>query len=394
MPNSLENQIDRYKKLLQISTDLAGTVELDALLNRIIEAAREISGSEAASILLYDPYEKKLFFQAATNMDPRLQGISVPMDSLAGWIMQHRRPLILDDVSGDDRHFDSVAKKVHVQTKSLVGIPLISKGEVVGVLEVINKLHGKYDEEDEELLNVLGAQAAVAIENSRLFYQSDHIYEFVHELRTPLAAITTATYLLMRSDIGAEQSSKIIVNINSETKRLSELANSFLDLARLQSGRIRYHKTNFIVATMVEECVTMMRSKADEAKVSIEVKVKNGIPEILADRDKIKQVIINLISNAIKYNRENGNVVVSVTLNKGLWKFQVADNGFGIPKAAIPNLFKKFYRVGGTEQKISGTGLGLSICKEIVQGHGGSVEIDSKLNQGTKFRFYIPQQGA
>ena len=138
----------------------------------------------------------------------------------------------------------------------------------------------------------------------------------------------------------------------------------------------------------------MMRSKADEAKVSIEVKVKNGIPEILADRDKIKQVIINLISNAIKYNRENGNVVVSVTLNKGLWKFQVADNGFGIPKAAIPNLFKKFYRVGGTEQKISGTGLGLSICKEIVQGHGGSVEIDSKLNQGTKFRFYIPQQGA
>jgi len=364
---------------------------LDALLTRIIQAAQEIIGSEAASILLYDPHEKKLFFQSATNMDPRLQGISVPMDSIAGWIMQHRKPLVLDDVSKDDRHFDSVAKKVDLKTRSLAGIPLVSKGEVIGVLEVVNKISGNYTEEDLELLTVIGAQAAVAIENSRLFYQSDHIYEFVHELRTPLAAITTATYLLMRNDISNDQGNKIINNINSEAKRLGELANSFLDLARLQSGRTRYHKSSFEVLTMLEECINAMRPKADEAKVELEVKVKSRLPEIIADRDKIKQVIINLISNAIKYNKEGGKVWIDVTLSKGLWRFQVADNGYGIPKAAIPNLFKKFYRVGGTEQKISGTGLGLSICKEIIQGHGGSVEIDSKVNIGTKFRFYLPQ---
>lgn len=390
MTENYQTDLDRYKKLLEISRDLAGTIELDALLNRITLAAKEITDSEAASILLYDPYEKKMFFQNATNMDPLLQGIQVPMDSIAGWILQHRRPVILDDASQDERHFGSVSKKVNVHTRSLLGVPLISKGEVIGVLESINKRDGKYSPGDEELMLVLGAQAAVAIENSRLFYQSDHIYEFVHELRTPLAAITTATYLLMRSEIGAAQGQKIISNINTETKRLSELATSFLDLARLQSGRTRYQKSSFEIAPLLEECKFSLQPKALEAKVEILIKAKKTLPPIIADRDKIKQVIINLVSNAIKYNRENGKVTIEVTLDKDLWKFQVTDNGLGIPKAAIPNLFKKFYRVGGTEQKISGTGLGLSICKEIVQGHGGAVEIESRVNVGTKFRFTIP----
>jgi signal transduction histidine kinase len=390
MSDNPTSEIDRYKKLLEISRDLASTVELDALLNRIIFAAQEITNSEAASILLYDPIEKKLFFQNATNMDPRLQGISVPMDSIAGWILQHRKTVMLDDVSKDERHFDSVAKKVEVNTRSLIGVPLISKGEVIGVLEVINKKTGHYDLTDEESMVVLGAQAAVAIENSRLFYQSDHIYEFVHELRTPLAAISTATYLLMRSEISKEQSEKIIKNINSETKRLSELASSFLDLARLQSGRTRYQKKNIEVGSMVDECIAILQPKAIEDGITISRSVQVGIPEIIADRDKLKQVLINLISNAIKYNKTNGTVKVDVTFTKSLCTFVVTDDGFGIPSSAIPNLFKKFYRVSGIEGKVTGTGLGLAISKEIIQGHGGNIEIDSKENIGTKISFNIP----
>lgn len=383
-------EIDRYKKLLEISRDLASTVELDALLNRIIFAAQELTKSEAASILLYDPNEKKLFFQNATNMDPLLQGISVPMDSIAGWILLNRQTVMLDDVSKDERHFDTVARKINMRIKSLIGVPLISKDQVIGVLEVINKSAGRFDATDEESMVVLGAQAAIAIENSRLFYQSDHINEFVHELRTPLAAISTATYLLMRSEISREQSEKIITNINVETERLTDLASSFLDLARLQSGRTRYQKKKFEVDLMVDECLASLQPKASESGVSLMKVIQPGMPLIIADRDKLKQVMINLINNAIKYNKLNGKVSVEISFSQKTFTFLVADEGNGIPTSAIPNLFKKFYRVEGTEGKVSGTGLGLAISKEIIQGHGGRIEIDSQLNVGTRITFNIP----
>jgi GAF domain-containing protein len=133
-----------------------------------------------------------------------------------------------------------------------MGVPLITKDKVIGVLEVLNKQEGEFSEADEDLLTVLGAQAAVAIENSRLFQQSDLIAEFVHELRNPLASINTASYLLLRPEISPEQARQIISNIQSETMRLTTLTSSFLDLARLESGRVQFHKSSFLIRLMLK----------------------------------------------------------------------------------------------------------------------------------------------
>jgi signal transduction histidine kinase len=238
---------------------------------------------------------------------------------------------------------------------------------------------------------VLGAQAAVAIENARLFQQSDLIAEFVHELRTPLASLSTATYLLLRPEMSREQRDQIVNNIHNETLRLNSLASSFLDLARLESGRVQFRKTRFSSADLIYETRDVVMSKAQEMGVQIRVDIPPDMPLMEADRDKIKQVLLNLLSNAIKYNRPNGSVIMAGNFTDDDISVSIQDTGLGIPEDSLPHLFQKFYRVREHEGKVSGTGLGLSICKQIIQGHNGRIEVKSKMGVGTSFTIFIPR---
>ena len=385
--------LDSYLRLIEISRDLASTLDLDTLLADIVRAAADITHAEAASILLYDDTARQLYFQIATNIDePTMRGLIVPLDkSIAGWIVTNRQSVRIDDAHKDERFFGDVDQTIAYSTKSLLGIPLITKNKVVGVLEVVNKKRGRFTDPDESMLTVLGAQAAVAIENARLFQQSDLIAEFVHELRTPLASLSTATYLLLRPEMSREQSDQIVNNIHNETLRLNSLASSFLDLARLESGRVQFRKTRFSAADLIYECRDVMMSKAHETSIQIRVDVPSDMPLMEADRDKIKQVLLNLTSNAIKYNRPNGSVIITGSFTDTELTITIQDTGLGIPEDSVPHLFEKFFRVREHEGKASGTGLGLSICKQIVQGHNGRIEVKSKMGVGTSFSVHLPR---
>ena len=382
-----------YLRLIEISRDLASTLDLDILLDDIVRASADITHAEAASILLYDDTARQLYFQVATNIDDAtMRGLVVPLDkSIAGWIVLNRKSLRIDDAEKDERIFSEVDQTIGYSTKSLLGIPLVTKNKVVGMLEVVNKKHGKFTDADESMLSVLGAQAAVAIENARLFQQSDLIQEFVHELRTPLASLSTATYLLLRPEMSREQRDQIVNNIHNETLRLNSLASSFLDLARLESGRVQFRKTRFSAADLLYEARDVMMSKAQETNIQIRVDVPNDMPLMEADRDKIKQVLLNLTSNAIKYNRPNGSILIAGNYTDNDLAILVQDSGLGIPEESIPHLFEKFYRVRDHEGKATGTGLGLSICKQIIQGHNGRIEVKSQVGIGTSITFYIPR---
>jgi len=385
--------LDSYLRLIEISRDLASTLDLDTLLADIVRAAADITGAEAASILLYDDTARQLYFQIATNIDePTMRGLIVPLDkSIAGWIVTNRQSVRIDDAQKDARFFGDIDQTIAYSTKSLLGIPLITKNKVVGVLEVVNKKKGRFTDPDESMLTVLGAQAAVAIENARLFQQSDLIAEFVHELRTPLASLSTATYLLLCPEMSREQSDQIVNNIHTETLRLNSLASSFLDLARLESGRVQFRKTRFSAADLIYECRDVMMSKAQEMSIQIRVDVPSDMPLMEADRDKIKQILLNLTSNAIKYNRPNGSVIMTGSFTDKDLTITIQDTGLGIPEDSIPHLFEKFFRVREHEGKASGTGLGLSICKQIVQGHNGRIEVKSKMGVGTSFSVHLPR---
>jgi signal transduction histidine kinase len=363
------------------------------LLSRIVHAAAEISGAEAASILLYDDTSRQLYFQVSTNMDDATRrGIIVPLDgSIAGWIVNNRQTVRVMNAHEDPRFFSNVEETTGLSTESLLGIPLVTKNKIVGVLEALNKHRGKFTDTDESMLLVLGAQAAVAIENARLFQQSDLISEFVHELRTPLASLSTATYLLLRPEMSQDQRDQIVNNIHNETIRLNSLASSFLDLARLESGRVQFRKTSFSVADLLYECKDVMATKATEDNIQIRVESPEGLPLLEADRDKVKQVVLNLLSNAVKYNRPNGMVMLRAEATEKELDIYIQDTGLGIPDDSLPHLFEKFFRVREHESRVAGTGLGLSICKQIINGHGGRIEVRSKLGVGTVFLVSLPR---
>lgn len=384
--------IEKYERLVEISCDLSSTLDLNILLNRIVHAAADLSDAQAASILLYDEKNQQFFFQAASNMDsPVMQGLVVPYkSSIAGLIASERKPIIINDTQRDPRHFAKLSKPTGVLTRSLLGVPLITKDKVVGVLEAINKSQGDFNEEDQNLLLALGAQAAIAIENTRLFQQSDLISELVHELRTPLASLNTASHLLSRPEINEIQRVQLIHSIQNETNRLSEMASSFLDMARLESGRMPFLHDSFDVKEVLEDSIQMMHYKADEKKHTLELQVASNLPQLIADRNKIKQVVINLVSNAIKYTPNGGKIIVSAEKKDNQIVIKITDNGLGIPAESLPHIFEKFYRVPLLERVATGTGLGLSICKKIIETHGGTIEIQSQVNVGTSMIIYLP----
>jgi signal transduction histidine kinase len=389
---TLEHTLQVYQKLVEIARDLASTLEIGTLLQRIVQVACELCDAEAASILLYDQKRKEMTFQASSdtsNAEP-MRGIVVPKESIAGWVAIQRQAVIVADVHQDQRFFQDVEKKLDFPTRSILAVPMIVKDKLVGVLEALNRKEGLFDEVDQAYLQVLGAQAAVAIENTRLFHQSDAISELVHELRTPLTSIQTMAYLLQQGELDSPRRLQLARSVQGEVHRLTELTNNFLDLSRLESGRAEFRLSRFSLAALMEMCCSAMRPRAEEKGLILQCTAPDAEIEIEADRSQIQQVILNLLSNAIKYNRPDGSITLFIREVDGRVSLTVEDTGCGIPAEAIPHLFEKFYRVSGTECDEPGTGLGLSICKRIIENHAGQIGAESRPGEGTRFTFSLP----
>jgi signal transduction histidine kinase len=393
---TVEPLIERYQRLIEISQQLNSTLDLNSLLRKIIWAAKELTYTEATSILLVDASTGHLRFEIASNIKPQdMEDIIVPKGTgIAGWVAEHGEPRVIDDVTTEPTWSKRVDDTIEFTTRSILAVPLRTHKKVIGVLEAINKIGGgKWDENDINILTTLASQAAIAIENARLFQQSDFIAEMVHELRTPLAALKASTVLLLRPDLPDSKRSDIIHTMHGETERLSRLTTDFLDLARLESGRARLDMSHFDVTKLLEESVDVVIPQANDKRVTIHI---DGDPFIAnADRGKVKQVLLNLLTNAIKYNRENGGIFITVQQVTGVEdqpyvQISVRDTGYGISKEHQKHMFEKFYRVADTAGFTQGTGLGLVIAQHIVQAHSGQITLESEQGVGSTFAFTIP----
>jgi len=392
-PERQAQLLQRYEHVIELTRHLNAVLELPRLLQLIIEAACELTGSEDGSILLIDPQSGDLYFEAAIGgKSAEIQRFLVPLDSsIAGWVVQHGKPVLIEDAQEDARHFQQSDIETAFITRSVIAVPLSFKGRVIGVLEALNKADGQsFDRDDVDLLTTLAAQAAVNIENARLFQQSDFIAEMVHELRTPLTSILSYSDLLLSGAVSEEQRVEFLDTIRSEAERLTNMTSDFLFLARLSSGRATLVRSDVNLLQVVRAAVNVVRPHADERGVEISVRASKGLPAVRADKETLHQVVLNLLSNAIKYNRPNGSVTVSVSLDGGDVRVAVSDTGRGISKEDQAHLFEKFYRVADVEGFAQGTGLGLSIAKQIVEFHGGQVKVESELGVGSTFSFTIP----
>ena len=321
-----------------------------------------------------------------------MEEIIVPMEgSIAGWVVTHGEPRVIFDAAHEPEHFGEVSDKY--VTRNMVAVPMRTHKEVIGVLETLNKLDNEtFNEVDINILTTLANHAAIAIENARLFRQSDFIAEMVHELRTPLMSLKASTKLLLRPNIPEKMRQETVLTMENETARLIQLATDFLDLARMESGRTQLRIEPFELSDLLSECARDVTPLADEKQIKTEVRSETYT--VVGDRGKLKQVLLNLLTNAIKYNRPEGMIRIYSepvpSHEQALVQVAVEDTGYGLSKENQKQIFQKFFRAKKTADQTTGTGLGLVITKHIIEAHGGHISMQSEEGVGTTFFFTLP----
>ncbi len=393
MPDNLQQTVlGRYQQLLGVQQELAAVLNMEQLLDRIVDAALRLCQSEQALVFMPDQSNMKLLCKTATLPIPaQYRQISIPVGSSPeGWVYQSQQPLMINDTQAYDGMHGDITSLNHLEIKSILCLPLVTKGASIGVLELVNKLDGGFNSVDQEILLAFASQVAVYIVNTQLFVQSDLVSELVHELRTPLVSLNMAVHLLQRSDLTDDKRMRIFEMISTEFNRLSAMTTSFLEYARLESGRAKFNPTNFDIGQLLAESVEVMQFQADARGITITLQPSAEPLVISADRDKIKQVVLNLLNNAIKYNRQGGVVTISAQRTLTDLSIQICDTGQGIPEEYMPRLFTRFFRAPNKENLTLGTGLGLSICKHIVEAHHGKLDVASQVDEGSTFTVRLP----
>jgi signal transduction histidine kinase len=385
-------QIVRLERIIEISRVLNSRLELRPLLQDIMSAATDLTRTEAASVLLVESKSGNLFFEAAIGIKQyEVERVAVPRESIAGWIVEHNLFVMIDDVSHDPRWTRKVDQATGFETRSILGVPLRVKDKVIGALEVLNKKDDSpFSDEDLSMLTTMASQAAVAIENTRLFQQSDRIADVVHELRTPLTSIVGYSKLLLTTDFDKDTRDQFLEVINREANRLGDMVNDFLDLARLESGRAKLAYELVDMCKVIDDTVTVIRPQAEGRELELLVDVPPSLPSIRGDETRMNQVMLNLASNAVKYNREGGQIRITASVIDETIRIAVEDTGRGVRPEDMEKLFDKFRRIEETEGAAKGTGLGLPITKQLVELHGGNIEVDSKWGVGSTFAFTLP----
>ena len=227
------------------------------------------------------------------------------------------------------------------------------------------------------------------LSNARL----DFMNMVVHELRSPMTSLFEYTSLFLEGLLGAldDKQKGIMHSMKKQIRRLSQMVSDLLDLARLESGKIKLDKQPANINSILEQALAELAPQISEKKIAVSRNLDMGIPQAYFDKDKILEVFINLISNSINFSRAGGRIVISIGHDDKYLKVSIKDEGHGIDPDDIEHIFQKFYRARHEDSKYKGTGLGLAICRGILDLHNGSIRAESAgLQKGATFYFTLP----
>lgn len=408
----LQRQVKVLNRLAEISLVLNSTLDLETLLGYLMDAAAEITASEAASVLLWEPQTRELRFAATTTdrTQTALIGLSVPLEgSIAGTVLQKNQIMVVENVASDPRHYDRLDQEHRFETRSLLAVPLTSKDRVIGVLEVINKRRLPWTDEDRDYVSVLAAQAAVAIEDAQLVaalkranhelneldkLKNDFIAIASHELRTPLSVILG--YASFLQDEAKGQFGELVNKVIASALQLRGIIEDLTNLRYLQQSAAELQRESVPLAVLIEEAVHDMFSTAEAKgqKVRLELPPESVI--VQADRIRAGMALTNLLNNAVRFTPEGGQISVRGELHPGEARIIVSDNGIGLTEEQLGRVFDKFYQAEDhMTRKHGGLGIGLSIARALVEAHGGRIWASSAgLGQGAVFTFTLPVETA
>jgi signal transduction histidine kinase len=291
--------------------------------------------------------------------------------------------------------------------RTVLAVPLIRDGRPLGAITVSRRVVRRFTEKQVSLLKTFADQAVIAIENVRLFNEladksrqlevaSRHKSEFLanmsHELRTPLNAIIGFSEALTERMFGdlTDKQDEYLRDIYASGHHLLSLINDILDLSKIEAGRMELELTDFDLPHALLNALTLVRDRAARRGIALHQVVDGGLGPIRGDERKIKQVLLNLLSNALKFTPEGGRVEVRASVADGTAEISVADTGVGIAPEDQEAVFEEFRQVGTAAKKVEGTGLGLALSRKFVELHGGRLWVKSQLGMGSTFTFTLP----
>jgi len=293
-------------------------------------------------------------------------------------------------------------------TRTTLAVPLMRENEAFGALLMRRKDVRPFTEKHIQLVKTFAHQAAIGIENVRLFkeiqekgrqleiankHKSEFLANMSHELRTPLNAVIGFSEALiekMFGELNAKQED-YLKDIHSSGRHLLSLINDILDLSKIEAGRMELELSDFSLPAALKNAMTLVRERAQTHSIEMKLHVDPKLGDIRADERKFKQIVLNLLSNAVKFTPNGGRVEVDARRNGGSLKVSVKDTGVGIATKDQAALFEEFRQVGrGSTGKREGTGLGLALTRRFVELHGGKIGVESKPGKGSTFTFTLP----
>jgi signal transduction histidine kinase len=332
--------------------------------------------------------------------------VELKRDTGTGRALLESKVIQIPDIEADPEYTWSEARRLG-GFRAMLGVPMLREGEPIGVLTLTRKEPRPFTEKQIELVTTFADQAAIAIENVRLFDEiqdksrqlevaSQHKSQFLanmsHELRTPLNAILGYTELMADGAYGepSEKMLGILKRLEANGKHLLGLINDVLDLSKIEAGQLVLELSDYSVQDIAQTVRGTLEPLAADKKLGFKVEVAPQLPPGRGDGRRLTQVLINLVGNAIKFT-DAGEVVIKAEANDGSFKVSVRDTGPGISAADQAKLFQEFQQADNTiTRKKGGTGLGLAISKRIIEMHGGNIGIDSTVGQGSTFTFTVP----
>ena len=408
---ALATKVDQLEALGAVGEAVSSSLDLDEVLTTIVTHAVALSGTDGGSILEFDPELLEFRVRTAFGTSPEvlesLRGIRLGLhDTLVGRAARDRLPLQVADLSSD-------ADDAHLRTlrdagwRSVVAVPMLRQDQVVGALVVRRRTPGEVDSETCEFLQTFASQSALAIGNAQLYRRleqkgaelavvSQHKSEFLasmsHELRTPLNAIIGFSEVLLErmfGDLNARQD-EYLRDIHSSGKHLLALLNDILDLSKVEAGQMVLDVGPVSVRPLLDGCIGFIRERAQRHGLAVEVRVDDDVGEVEADELRLRQVVLNLLTNAVKFTPDGGRVTVQAHRDGDDIAITVTDTGVGVPEGDRERIFESFQQGGRTPGAQEGTGLGLTLSRRIVHLHGGRMWVVSDTGRGSTFGFTIP----
>ncbi|MEJ2284558.1 MAG: ATP-binding protein [Desulfobacterales bacterium] len=407
----LARSVEELEALGEISQTVNTTLDLETVLTSIVRHAVQLSKADAGTIYEFDETEQ--VFVPRTNYGLSDEFIQAMRESkqrvgdktVLGQSAEKRLPEQIPDLLNVPDYPISYMKQTDF--RALLAVPLLRKDRHIGGLVVRRKEAGEFTDSVVNLLQTFAAQSVIAIHNARLFHEIEdkgreieiankHKSEFLanmsHELRTPLNAILGYTELIIDNIYGdvPEKIREVLERVEKNGRHLLNLINDVLDLSKIEAGRLTLSLNEYSMQDIIQTVLTSVEALAADKNLDLNVKIRGALNTGKGDAQRIAQVILNLLGNAIKFT-EHGKVEVEASISNESFLVSITDTGPGLSECDQKKIFEEFRQADSSSTRVKGgTGLGLSISKKIVELHGGRIWVDSSLGKGSTFSFTLP----